>query len=156
MRVLGIDLAPKELAIVDCFYPVADLLQAVREVDFLIIVVPLTPLTRKWVDKKTIAALKPTAFLINLARGEIVDEEALLRALQSGRIAGAALDVFLQEPLLKGHPLWQMKNVIITPHLGGTSTTYVAQALPIITENMRRYAEGKHETLINLCPARQP
>jgi phosphoglycerate dehydrogenase-like enzyme len=152
MRVLGVDLVPKELGTVDCFYPAVDLLQAVREIDFLIIVTPLTSLTRKWVDEKTISAMKPTAFLINLARGEIVDEEALLRALQSGRIAGAALDVFSQEPLPKDHPLWKMKNVIITPHLGGTSTTYVEQALPIITENMRRYAEGKHETLINLIP----
>ncbi|RPI72732.1 MAG: D-2-hydroxyacid dehydrogenase, partial [Desulfobacteraceae bacterium] len=152
MTVHGIDLVRKEPAEVDIFYPAADLRQAVPGLDFFILAAPLTPLTRKLVDEKTIAAMKPTAFLINLARGEIVDEEALMRALQSGRIAGAALDVFSQEPLPKDHPLWKMKNVIITPHLGGTSTTYVAQALPIITENLRRYLAGKQETLINLIP----
>ena len=150
MTVLGIDLVAKELETVDCFHPVSDLLRVVREIDFLIIVAPLTSLTRKLVNEKVISAMKPTVFLINLARGEIVDEEALIRALQSGRIAGAALDVFSQEPLPKDHPLWKMKNVIITPHLGGTSTTYVEQALPIITENLRRYSAGQQHALINL------
>jgi phosphoglycerate dehydrogenase-like enzyme len=150
MTIHGIDLIRKEPAELDFFHPVADLQQAVRNLDFLILVVPLTSLTRKLVDEKVLAALKPSAFLINLARGEIVDEEALLRALQAGRIAGAGLDVFVREPLPQEHPFWNMPNVILTPHLGGLSVSYVQQVLPILQENLRRYLAGQSASLINL------
>jgi phosphoglycerate dehydrogenase-like enzyme len=94
--------------------------------------------------------MKPTAFLINIGRGEIVDEKALVEALKTGKIAGAALDAFSTEPLPKQHPFWTMENVIITPHVGGLSDIYVEQALPIFEENLRRFLRGERETLINL------
>jgi len=94
--------------------------------------------------------MKPTAFLINIGRGEVIDENALIHALESGKIAGAALDVFSQEPLPKDHALWRTKNLIITPHIGGTSTIYVDQVLSIFEENLRRFLKGERQTLINL------
>jgi phosphoglycerate dehydrogenase-like enzyme len=93
--------------------------------------------------------MKSTAFLINIARGELVDEEALMHALETDKIAGAALDTFTTEPLPKEHPLWGTKNVIITPHVGGMSDIYNAQVMPIIKENLRRFLQGERRNLIN-------
>ena len=121
-----------------------------REVDFFIIVVPLTPETRGMVGIEVMSAMKPTTFLLNLARGAVVDEKALIRALESRTIAGAGLDVFNEEPLPQGHPFWEMKNAIVTPHIGGTSTFYAGQVLPIFQENLRRYLRGERHTLINV------
>jgi D-2-hydroxyacid dehydrogenase (NADP+) len=150
MVVYGIRRSRKEVGCVDYLYGPADLLKVSREVDFLIIVVPSTSQTYKMVGTEVLSSMKRSAFLINLARGEIVDEEALISALESGKIAGAALDAFCQEPLPKEHPFWRMKNVIITPHMGGTSTIYVEQALSIFEENLRRYLNGETHNLINL------
>jgi D-2-hydroxyacid dehydrogenase (NADP+) len=102
------------------------------------------------VGAEVVSAMKPTAFLLNLARGPVVDEKALIRALESRTIAGAGLDVFDEEPLPQSHPFWKMKNVIVTPHVGGTSTFYVSQVLPIFRENLRRYLKGERHTLINV------
>ena len=94
--------------------------------------------------------MKPTAFLINVARGEILDEEALIRALNSGKIAGAGLDVFSVEPLPKDHPIWEAKNIIITPHVAGASDIYVEQVLSIFEENLYWFIRGDRKNLINL------
>jgi D-2-hydroxyacid dehydrogenase (NADP+) len=150
MTVFGIDVVKRMADAVDYFHGPEDLLKVVQEVDYLIIVVPLTPQTRKMVGTKVLASMKPTAFLINIGRGEIIDENALIHALESGKIAGAALDVFSQEPLPKEHPFWRTKNLIITPHIGGTSTIYVNQVLSIFEENLRRFLKGERQTLINL------
>jgi D-2-hydroxyacid dehydrogenase (NADP+) len=148
MNVIGI--GKRGADVVDALYDPGDLLIAVREIDFLVIVVPLTPQTEKMVGAEVLSSMKPSAFLINLARGDVVDEDALGEALGSGKIAGAAMDVFSREPLPQDHPFWKMKNVIITPHLGGTSTIYVDQALTIFEENLRRFLRGERETLLNL------
>ncbi len=150
MVVYGVKRSRKEGGCVDYLYGPEDLLKVSREVDFLVIVVPSTSETYKMVGAKVLSSMKPTAFLINLARGEVVDDEALISALESGKIAGAALDVFCQEPLPQGHPLWRMKNVIITPHIGGTSTIYVEQALSIFQQNLRLFLKGETHNLINL------
>jgi phosphoglycerate dehydrogenase-like enzyme len=150
MTVLGIDIVERKVDAVDYSYGPEDLLKVVQEVDYFIIVVPSTPQTYKMVGEDVLSSMKPTAFLINIGRGEIVDENALIHALESGKIAGAALDVFSQEPLPKDHPFWKTKNLILTPHIGGTSTTYVDQVLPIFEENLRRFLEGERQTLINL------
>jgi phosphoglycerate dehydrogenase-like enzyme len=113
-------------------------------------VAPLTQQTKKMIGTKALSSMKSTAFLINLGRGEIVDEAALIEALKKGRIAGAALDVFWKEPLPKDHPLWEFRNVIITPHLGGMSDIYVDQLLSIFEENLRRFLRGERRSLINL------
>ena len=150
MTVLGIDIVQRKVDAVDYSYGPEDLLKVVQEVDYLIIVVPLTPQTRKMVETKVLSSMKPTAFLINIGRGEILDEDALIHALESGKIAGAALDVFSQEPLPQEHPFWKTKNLILTPHIGGTSTIYVDQVLSIFEENLRRFLRGERQTLINL------
>jgi len=150
MTVFGIDIVQRKVDAVDYSYGPEDLLKVVQEVDYLIIVVPLTPQTRKMVETKVLSSMKPTAFLINIGRGEILDENALIHALESGKIAGAALDVFSQEPLPQEHPFWKTKNLILTPHIGGTSTIYVDQVLSIFEENLRRFLRGERQTLINL------
>jgi D-2-hydroxyacid dehydrogenase (NADP+) len=150
MTVFGIDIVQREVDAVDYSYGPEDLLKVVQEVDYLIVVAPLTPQTRKMVGTKVLSSMKPTAFLINIGRGEIIDEDALIHALESGKIAGAALDVFSEEPLPQKHPFWKTKNLILTPHIGGTSTIYVDQVLSIFEENLWRFLRGERQTLINL------
>jgi phosphoglycerate dehydrogenase-like enzyme len=151
MKVFGIDIVKRKVDAVDYFYGPEDLLKVVQEVDYFVIVAPLTPQTRKMVRTKVLSSMKPTAFLINIGRGEVIDENALIHTLESGKIAGAALDVFSQEPLPKDHALWRTKNVIITtPHIGGTSTIYVEQVLSIFEENLLRFLKGERQALINL------
>ena len=93
--------------------------------------------------------MKSSAFYINIGRGDTQDEEALIRALESKSIAGAALDVFRTEPLPENHPLWHMDNVLITPHVGGMSDIYADQALPILEENLGRFLKGERRDLLN-------
>jgi phosphoglycerate dehydrogenase-like enzyme len=88
--------------------------------------------------------------LINLARGGVVNEDDLLVALDSGQIAGAALDVFAQEPLPPTHPLWSQHNVTITPHMGGFYDAYVNEALPVIEENIKQFMAGNFSDMINI------
>jgi phosphoglycerate dehydrogenase-like enzyme len=149
MTVFGVDIVKRELDSVDSFHGPEDLLRVAGEVDYLILVAPSTPQTGKIVGRKVLDRMKPTAFLINLARGELVDEEALSQALETGAIAGAALDALSTEPLPKEHPLWGKKNVILTPHVGGLSNIYREQVMPIIEENMRRFLQGERRNLIN-------
>jgi phosphoglycerate dehydrogenase-like enzyme len=94
--------------------------------------------------------MQPHAFLINLARGSVVDEAALIEALERKRIAGAGLDVFEAEPLPVTSPLWSMRNVIITPHIGGMSDIYAAQVAPLLIDNLRHYLAGNAHTMRNL------
>jgi phosphoglycerate dehydrogenase-like enzyme len=150
MEVFGIDIIKRKLDCIDAFYGPEDIIKVAKEVDYLVIVAPNTPETEKIVDSKVLSAMKPTAFLLNLGRGELVDEEALIRVLKSGKIAGAGLDTYLQEPLPKGHPFWGMKNVIVSPHVAGMSDIYVEQALTIFEENLRRFIKGEKRNLINL------
>lgn len=149
MTVFGLDIVRRNIDSVDFFYGPEDLPQVAGEVDYLIIVAPSTPETEKIVGTKVLASMKPTAFLINIARGEIVDEQALIQALETGKIAGAALDALSIEPLPKDHPLWGAKNLIITPHVGGISDIYREQMMPIIEENLRRFLRGERRNLIN-------
>jgi phosphoglycerate dehydrogenase-like enzyme len=150
MTVYGIDIVKRKIDAVDYFYSPEDLTKVIQEVDYFIIVAPFTPKTQGMIRAKELSSMKPTAFLINIGRGEIIDEEALIQALNSGKIAGAALDAFGQEPLPKDHPFWRMKNVIITPHVGGMSDVYVEQVLSIFEENLRRFLKGERHNLINL------
>jgi D-2-hydroxyacid dehydrogenase (NADP+) len=152
MTVLGIDGVKRKVDAVDCFYGPEDLLRVVPEVDYFIIVVPNIPQTRKMITAEVLSSMKPTAFLINLGRGEVVDEEALIRLLETGKIAGAALDTFWEEPLPDDHPFWGMKNVIMTPHVGGMCEICVDQVLGIFEENLRRFLKGERRNLINFIP----
>ncbi len=127
-----------------------ELERTVPELDFLVLLTPYTPETHGIVDAKVLVAMKPSAFIVNLARGGIVDEEALVRALREKRLAGAALDVFATEPLPADHPLWGMDNVIVTPHLGGFHDQYAEQALPTVVENFRKFLAGDVKSMINV------
>jgi D-2-hydroxyacid dehydrogenase (NADP+) len=150
MTVYGIDIVRKERDVIDHFFTPEEILRAVADVDYFIAVAPSTPQTYHIVNKEVLSAMKSSAFFINIGRGELVDEDALIKALDSEKIAGAALDTFIQEPLPPEHPFWKVKNLIITPHVGGASDIYADQALPIIEENLRRFLKGERKDLINL------
>jgi D-2-hydroxyacid dehydrogenase (NADP+) len=149
MTVFGIDIVPRKIDSVDLYYHPGKLPEVAGDVDYLILVAPATPATHKIVGPKVLSCMKPSAFLINIARGELVDDEALIQALDSGTIAGAALDALPVEPLPADHPLWRAKNIIITPHVGGMSDIYVEQVLPILEENLRRFIQGERQDLVN-------
>ena len=123
------------------------LADVVGEADYLAIAAPLTPATRGAISREVISRMKPTAWILNIARGAIVDEPAMIEALQAKRIGGAALDVFTTEPLPKESPLWTLENVIVTPHHSGSSPRAGERTLALFAENLRRYKSG--EPLIN-------
>jgi D-2-hydroxyacid dehydrogenase (NADP+) len=150
MRVLGISAGRRSAPGFDRVWPRDQLADAVREVDFLVLLTPYTPATHGIVDARILAAMKPTSYLINVARGGVLDEPALVDALERRVIAGAALDVFGQEPLPKGHRFWTLDNVLITPHTAGFHDGYADEALPVIEENLRRFLAGDRDSLTNL------
>lgn len=129
-------------------YPPEAVKTMVRDCDFVVITAPLTGHTRGMFDAEVLAAMKKTAFLINVGRGGIVDEDALQHALHSGQIAGAALDVFEAEPLPADSPLWKTPNLIISPHVSGNTEDYNEKAAALFIDNLKRYL-GKKE-LLNL------
>ena len=146
MRVIGVRRRPAPQAGVTVLG--ADrLAEVAHEADYLAITAPLTPETRGAISKEIIARLKPTAWVMNIARGAIIDEPALIDALREGRIAGAALDVFATEPLPPDSPLWSLENVILTPHTSGNSPKAGERSLALFAENLRRYKAG--EPLLN-------
>jgi D-2-hydroxyacid dehydrogenase (NADP+) len=150
MRVIGLSSAPRPAPGFDEIRPRDELLKIVGDFDFFVLLTPLTEKTRNSVNADVFAAMKPTSFLVNLARGGVVDETALVEALKSQRIAGAALDVFSQEPLPPDHPFWAMHNVIITTHQGGFCDVYVDFALPVIENNMEHFLKGDTGGMINV------
>lgn len=123
-------------------YPIQALASMLRGCDFVVICLPLTPATRGIINAEALAAMKRTAYLIDVSRGGVVDSAALLQALQERRIAGAALDVFPEEPLPAESPFWKLPNVIITPHIAGVSRHYMQRAVELFAENLRRYLSG--------------
>lgn len=129
-------------------YPYQALRSMFRDCDFVVVTLPITPETRGMIGINELSAMKPSAFLINMARGGVVDQTALQQVLQERKIAGAALDVFSEEPLPQSSPLWKLPNVIISPHVGGMSQHYNQRAAEMFVENLRRYAAGM--PLLNL------
>lgn len=124
--------------------------EAVGEADFVAVTLPLTARSRGVVSHDVLAALRPDAWIINTGRGPVIDEVALAEVLAAGRIGGAVLDVFGEEPLPASSPLWRLANVIITPHVSGASSDALG---PLVAENLRRFVEGR--PLINrVDPAR--
>lgn len=123
-------------------YPYQAVRAMVKECDFVVVATPLTPETRGLIGAGELAAMKSTAYLVNMARGGVVDQAALVSALQERRIAGAALDVFNEEPLPPNSILWKLPNVIISPHIGGLSPFYNQRAVELLAENLKRYLSG--------------
>jgi phosphoglycerate dehydrogenase-like enzyme len=126
----------------DHYYTPDQLHSMLRESDIVVVAVPLTPKTRGMFNETAFNAMKPTAFLVNLARGDVCDEADLVRALSEKQIAGAALDVFHTEPLPSNHPLWYLDNVFISPHTAGLTPHYSNRAAILFEENLRRYLSG--------------
>ena len=144
MHVLATRRRPEEGAPhVAQLFPPEQLEALLAQVDFAVLAVPLTAETRGLIGEAQLAALRPDAWLINIARGAIVDEPALIRALQAGRIAGAALDVFATEPLPPDSPLWDMANVIITPHNSWSTPHLEAREAALFLDNLERYVQGE-------------
>lgn len=123
----------------DALYPPEELPRLLAESDHVCICLPYTSETHHLFDAPMLAHLKPTAYLYNIARGKIIDEAALIEALQDGRLAGAGLDVFEEEPLPTDSPLWQLENVILTPHTAGLTPHYFVRAAALFAANLKRY-----------------
>jgi len=141
MRVLGVTRRGRPVREAARVYPVSAMARALGEADFVVVLLPLTDATRGIVGAAALDAMKSTAWLINIARGAVVDEAALLAALEQKRIAGAVLDVFDREPLPPSHPLWKLDNVVVTPHISGPSTP--DEIAPIFNDNLARYLAGR-------------
>jgi phosphoglycerate dehydrogenase-like enzyme len=150
MQVVGISTGPRDANGFDRMVHRDDLVKVAPELDFLVALTPLSPQTRGIIGAKVFAAMKPTAYLVNVARGGVVDETALIAALEGDKIAGAALDVFAQEPLPVDSPLWKAKNLTIFSHLGGYSQGYEDRAMPTIAGNMARFLAGDLKSMINI------
>ena len=144
MRVVGVRRRPPEDgAPVDVFLPPDRLDEALPQAHWLALACPLTEETRGWIDAEALARLPVGAHVLNVARGEIVDERALVEALETGRLAGAYLDVFVEEPLPRSSPLWTLPNVIVTPHAASISAGSRARQAEIFLDNLRRWAHGE-------------
>jgi D-2-hydroxyacid dehydrogenase (NADP+) len=152
MRTIGVSNTPRAIKGFDEVVARSELVRAASQADYLIALVQLDASTRNLINAEVIQAMRASAYFINISRGGVCDEYALLKSLTLGSIAGAALDVFSVEPLPKGHPLWDAPNIIITPHLGGESDDYMAQVSPIIEHNLSCMADGRMKDMLNLVP----
>lgn len=126
----------------DRLYPIEALHSLLGECDFVVVTLPLTEETHHLLNEKAFQAMKPSAYLINVGRGKLVDQTALVTALQGKTIAGAALDVFEEEPLPAESPLWDFENVILSPHISGISWNLHEDSLSLLIENLNRYLAG--------------
>jgi len=143
-RILATDVFPIDRPPeVESLWPADRLDDVLSEADFLFLAAPLNADTRGMIDEAALAKMKPGSFLINVARGPLVVERALIAALASGHLAGAGLDVTEIEPLPPTSPLWELPNVIITPHVGGQSHLRIEQMTDFFCENLRRYLAGR-------------
>jgi phosphoglycerate dehydrogenase-like enzyme len=148
-RILAVDPFPFDKPPhVEALWPVDRLDDMLGQVDVLFLSAPLTPRTRGMIDGLRIAKMKPGSILINVARGPLVKEVDLIEALRSGHLAAAGLDVTEEEPLAPASPLWELKNVIITPHVGGQSRLRIDQMTDFFCANLRRYLTD--QPLVNL------
>lgn len=124
-------------------YPIEALRSMFSECDYVLVTIPLTDSTKGLVGESQLAALKPGAILVDVSRGGIVDHDALIIALQEEKLGGAALDVFPSEPLPTDSPMWEMPNVLISPHVAGYSQDYSEQAVALFIENLKRFLDDK-------------
>jgi D-3-phosphoglycerate dehydrogenase len=144
VRVLATDMFPRDKpTAVEAVYPAEDLRDVLSQVDIVILCVPLNAQTHHLIDAAALAKMKPGAILINVARGPVVDEAALVSALEAGHLSAAGVDVTEVEPLPAASPLWDMPNVIITPHVGAQSAKRIDDSTDLFCENLERYLRGE-------------
>jgi phosphoglycerate dehydrogenase-like enzyme len=151
MTVIGMTSSPRDVAGFDRVHANSELLRVLPECDYFVLLSPYSAATHHLIDSKVFAAMKPSSYFINVARGGVVDEAALVEALRAGRIAGAGLDVFEEEPLRPDHPLWSFENAIITTHQGGFCDTYVDLVMPVVEHNMRCFLDGDLKAMMNVA-----
>lgn len=150
MNIVAVDLNPDARAPgVEKAWGLDRLDELMKVSDYLAVSAPRTPETIGLIDAGRLALMKPSAFLVVVSRGRIVDEEALIAALQEGRLAGAGLDVTATEPLPADSPLWELPNVILTPHISGAAPQTRERGRQLLIENLRRFVAG--DTLLNVC-----
>lgn len=138
---------PNQHSDVDQFYTMDKLHEMLRQSDYVVVALPLTAETEKLIGEAELRAMQPHAYLVNVARGHVIDEKALIRALKEGWIGGAGLDVTEEEPLPANSPLFDLPNVILTPHISGVSVRYDQRLTALFADNLRRYRSG--EALVN-------
>ena len=143
MTVLGMTRTPREIPHVDRVFGRSALLGVLPEADFVVLCLPNTRQTRHVIDAAALDAMRTTAVLINVSRGALVDEEALIAAMRAGRIAGAGLDVTAVDPIPPESPLWDLPNTIITPHVATESVKMSDAVVDFWCENVRRFAEDQ-------------
>jgi phosphoglycerate dehydrogenase-like enzyme len=147
LRVIAVKRRPEPSAVADAVVASDRLGEVLPEADFVALTCPLTPETEGLIGAAELAAMKPSAYLINVARGRVVVEEALIAALRGGRIAGAGLDCFYEEPLPESSPFWDFANVLVTPHSAGETRRYESNVVDVLLENLDRLAAGKTELM---------
>jgi len=153
VRIFAIDYFPVDKPPhVEQLWPADQLARLLPEVDILVLCAPLTEMTRGMIDATAIAKMRPGAMLVNVARGPLVVERDLVQALSSGHLAAAAVDVTEHEPLAADSPLWDLPNVLITPHVAGQSALRAQNMTRFFCENLRRYQDG--EPLLNFVDKR--
>ncbi len=143
MKVLGVSRAYKPDALVDEVFPRERAKEALARADFVLLSMPATAETVGFVNDETLAAMKKTAIIANVARGDLIDEDALVRACREGRIGGAGLDVTRTEPLPPESPLWDEPRIIVTPHIAGTGSNDPTRLIDMVGENIARYVKGE-------------
>lgn len=141
MRVIGMNRSGRPVPGVERVYRRPALRELLGEADYVVLVLPLTPETRGLIGEAELRAMRAEAWLVNIGRGALVQDDALVRALQERWVAGAILDVFAEEPLPSDHPYWSLPNVVVTPHISGPSDP--AQIAPLFNENLRRFLAGR-------------
>jgi len=150
MRVIGISTTVREIDGFDEVHTRQDALGPIAQADYLVLLTPYTPETHGIINEETFSVMKRSSYLINLARGGVVHEGDLIKALNNKTIQAAALDVFEQEPLPAEHVFWGMRNVIVTPHEGGFYDGYVQEAIPVIQTNLQCFERGDFQQMINV------
>ena len=150
MRVIGISTTVREIDGFDEVHARQDALGPISQADYLVLLTPYTPETHSIINEETFSVMKRSSYLINLARGGVVHEGDLIKALNNKTIQAAALDVFEQEPLPAEHVFWGMRNVIVTPHEGGFYDGYVQEAIPVIQTNLQCFERGDFQQMINV------
>ena len=152
MRVLALRRSGPPLSgadpLVDQFYTPANRLEMLARADYLVVSAPLTPETRGLIGAAELAVMQPHAVVINVGRGPVIDERALIDALSANRIRGAALDVFDTEPLPAGHPFYALENVLLSPHCADHTPDWLARAMQFFLEQFERFQQG--EALLNV------
>jgi phosphoglycerate dehydrogenase-like enzyme len=146
MRIVALRRKPELSAgdpLLDATYPPGEINKILSDCDYVAAAAPLTPETRGLIGASQFAVLRPSAVIINVGRGPVIDEPALIQALESGKIRGAALDVFDTEPLPAGHPFYRLKNVLLSPHCADHTPGWLERAYDFFLDNFERFRKGE-------------